>query len=114
MIRIIFAALTVAATLGFAAANRYRLEIPNAMWVGATELKPGSYTLELTGDKATLRGGNSTVEAPVKVESATRKHGETAITVDRQDNKATLKEIRLRGTSTTLIFSPDTTTAAKD
>lgn len=114
MFRIIVAVLTVAATLGFAAANRYRVDIPNAVWVGTAELKPGSYTLELEGDKATLRAGASSVEVPVKVESATKKHDQTAVTISRQDNKAFLKEIRLRGTATTVVFPAETMATAKN
>ena len=103
--------LTICTTLTLAAvsagaAQSYKVQIANPAWVGSTELKPGEYRLELEGGKAILKNGKNIVEVPAKAETSSRKHPMTALTISNREQKPVLREIRIGGTPTTIVF-PD-------
>ena len=87
------------------AASSYHFSIFQPSYVGGKELKPGDYKIELNGDKATIKVGKQTFEAPVKVENGTEKFSETSVRYSTDGGKMTVQEIRLGGTSTKLVFS---------
>ncbi len=103
-----FGKLTVCfATLAMAvasAASSYSLTLFEPSTVGSKELKPGDYKLELNGDKATIKSGKHVVEAPVKVENGSEKFSKTVVKYGIGDGKYRVQEIRLAGTTTTLVF----------
>lgn len=95
----------LAATLASAAPNKYKVDFTSPAWIGTTELKPGSYQVEINGDMATLRDHKTVVaQAPVKIESALQKNPVTAVEVNNLNNKPVLEEIRVGGTSTNIVF----------
>jgi len=92
-------------TLGLAiasAASTYHVTIAQKAMLGNTELKPGDYKVEVNGDKAMIKVGSKSLEAPVKVETGDQKFSNTMIDMDNQNH---IKSIRVQGTSTTLVFS---------
>lgn len=95
------------ATLALAAATAasYRLTLFQATIVNGKELKPGDYKVEVQGDKAILRKGKDSVEAPVTVETASEKFRSTTVRYQNGDGKYRIQEIRLGGTNTKLIFN---------
>ena len=91
-----------------AAPDTYRVNLSTPAWIGTTELKAGSYQIAVDGGKATLKsGGNVVAEVPVKVESGSQKNSSTAISTSTEGSKPVLKEIRVGGTSTRIVFSAD-------
>jgi len=87
------------------AASSYTVTLFHPSIIGTTELKPGDYTLELEGEKATFKAGKHTVEAVVKVQTGNDKFSKTAVRYNNGDGKYRVDEIRLAGTNTTLVFS---------
>jgi hypothetical protein len=87
------------------AASTYRVTLFQPSVVGGSELKPGDYKIEVAGDKAVIKTGKNTVEAPVKVETGDEKFGNTAVRYATSDGKARIQEIRLGGTNTKLVFN---------
>jgi hypothetical protein len=95
--------LTMALAIAIAgAATKYNVTLYQPSVVNGTELKPGDYKVEVTGDKATFKLGKTTVEVPVKVEETTQKNDTNAI---RYVEGGKLQEIRIGGTHTKLVFS---------
>jgi hypothetical protein len=85
------------------AATTYNVTFYEPVTINGTQVKPGSYKLELEGNKALIRpsGEKKTVtEAPVKVENEERKFSSTTIRMDGTQ----VDEIRLGGTTTKLVF----------
>jgi hypothetical protein len=78
--------------------------------VGNTELKAGEYRVEVTDGKATIKGGKVQKEAAIKVETADSKYNSTTVRLSAGE-KPQIKEIRLGGTKTKLIFSESAGTA---
>jgi hypothetical protein len=98
--------LCVAAFAGMAlaAGKTYDLKLYEPAMVGNTELKAGEYRVEVTEGKATIKGGKVQKEAAVKVETADSKYNSTTVRLSAGE-KPQIKEIRLGGTKTKLIFS---------
>jgi len=92
------------------AASNYDLKLYEPSTIGAKELKPGEYRLEVTGDKAVIKAGKNTVEAAVKVENGSEKFQRTVVKYGIADGKYRVQEIRLAGTSKTLVFNSDANT----
>jgi hypothetical protein len=84
------------------AASTYHVTLAQKAVLGSTELKPGDYKVEVTGEKAMIRVGGKSIEAPVKIETGDQKFSNTMIDMDDQKH---IKSIRVQGTSTTLVFS---------
>ena len=86
--------------LAVASAGSYNLTLLDPASVGDAKLKAGAYKVEVVGDKAVFKMGKEVVEVPATIEKADSKFKYTS--VDLADSK--LKEIRLGGTDTKIVF----------
>jgi hypothetical protein len=91
--------------LAVASAKTYTVNLYQAAKVGATDLKPGTYTVEVNGSKAVIRNGKVQSEVNVKVESAEKKYDSTTVRFANNNGQMTIEEIRLGGTKDKLIFN---------
>jgi hypothetical protein len=102
MLRI--AAVFLALALSMAAsAKSYTVDVFVPMVLSGTELKPGSYTLDLNENKITVKKGKLAVEAGVKVETAESRVSSTKIRCEDIGGKYHIREIQLGGTNTKLV-----------
>jgi hypothetical protein len=95
-------------TLGLAAwagGKSYTVAIFDPAMAGSTELKPGSYQLDLDNDKAVIHMGKIKAENPVRVETADEKYRSTSVLYSNGDGKLHIKEIHLGGTKTKVVFT---------
>jgi hypothetical protein len=105
--------MTTLAVAFASAGSRYNVSLHQTTTVNGTELKPGDYKIEVTGDKAVISSGKKTVEAAVKVESGDQKFSSTTVRYGTASGNYQLDEIRLGGTKTTLVFQPGGQASAK-
>jgi hypothetical protein len=104
MKKILFGFATLALAVA-SAATTYKVTLFQNSTINGTELKPGDYKFELIDNKVVVKSGKKTVEADVKVESASEKFGATSVRYTTVDGKNQVQEIRLGGTSTKLVFN---------
>ena len=97
-----FAALAISVA---AAATTHRINLYEPAVVGGQELKPGSYKVEISDNKAVIKGGNQTVETAVRVENGTDKYRSTTVRYDNSNGKMKVQEIRVGGTNTKIVFA---------
>ncbi len=100
---IAFALFSLAAS---AASNKVTFYQPSV--VQGTELKPGDYKVEVNGSTAVLTSGKLKAEAPVKLETADKKNATTSIRYGKEGDKMAVKEIRIGGSKTVLVFGDST------
>ncbi|MBY0507422.1 MAG: hypothetical protein K2X03_26145 [Bryobacteraceae bacterium] len=97
------------ATLALAlSAETHNITLFQPTVLNGKELKPGDYKLELKDSKAVISHGKESVEAAIRVENADAKFGATSVRYTNGDGKFNLKEIRLRGTKTKVVFGEAT------
>jgi hypothetical protein len=99
-----------ALTLSFglvASAKSYDIVLSSPAKAGSVVLPAGQYSLKLNGANAVFKNNNSSKQftAPVKVESASRKHEETAVDMTKQNGTDQILSIELGGSKTTLEFN---------
>jgi hypothetical protein len=87
------------------ASKSYDVTLDNPAQVNGTELKAGTYSVVLAGDKATIHSGKVMVEASVTVQEGDRKFSATTVRYTMVDGKYRIKEIQLSGTRTMLVFN---------
>ena len=93
------------AGLAVASARSYTVSLFEPAMVGATELKPGEYKIEVNDRTAVIRKGKMQTESPVKVEEGDTRFATTVVRyVPGADGKARIQEIRIGGTKTRLVF----------
>lgn len=83
------------------AASGYNFTLSSPVWVGSTELKPGDYTVTMSGEKAVFKKGKQVVEAPAVMAQADKKYSSTSTL--SKDSK--LEEIDLGGTTSKIVFN---------
>jgi hypothetical protein len=94
-----------AATVALAvAAQTHRVTLFQESMINGATLKPGDYKMTLDANKVVIEKGKDRVEAQVSVETADTKFGATSVRYQNGDGKYRVKEIRIGGTSTKLIF----------
>jgi len=93
--------LAVLALGAASAASSHSVDLKKAVTVGITQLQPGSYRVEMQGDKAVFKAGKNVVEVPATLSQGDRKFGTTGIVT----NGAQLVEIDLGGSSEKIVFS---------
>jgi hypothetical protein len=87
------------------ASKSYDVTLNNPAQVSGTELKPGTYSVVLAGDKAMIHSGKVAVEASVTVQEGDKKFSATTVRYSLVDGKYRIKEIQLSGTKTMLVFN---------
>src|SRR5580698_1413524 len=85
------------------AASNYSLNFYQPTVVNGTTLKIGEAKLEIHDNKAVVKQGKTSVEATVKVETATSKYLYTTVGYKDGDNHQ-IKDITIAGTTTKLVF----------
>src|SRR5437868_1953159 len=93
---------------GAAVANAatYTVTLYEKATVSGTELKPGEYKVDWSGDTAKILSGKKMiVEAKVKAENDSAKFDKTTVRYSSANGGYKLEEIRLGGTKTKLIFN---------
>lgn len=91
--------------LAIASASTHTVTLFQPSVVNGTELKPGDYKLTIENDKATIAKGKNKVEATVKVQTGNDKFGSTSVRYSSEAGKYKVREIRLGGTNTTVVFN---------
>ena len=94
---IAFAALALSLT----AAQKFSLRVFDPVKFSGTDVKPGSYRLEVNENQVVLKGGKLAIEATATVQNGDRKFSATTLKI----NQGAVEEIRLGGTNTTLVFN---------
>ena len=97
-----FATLALAAA---SAADRYNVKFFLPAEVGGRIVKPGEYSLELKGDRAVLKGLSGKIESEARIETGGRKFPQTVVRYASEQPNARVEEIRIGGTSTTVVFA---------
>ncbi|MDZ7636653.1 MAG: hypothetical protein U5J83_00095 [Bryobacterales bacterium] len=98
--------------VGIASAKTHTITLHSASNVGGHELKAGNYKLEIEGEKVTITNGRKTVESAAIVEETSEKFSRDSVRYHEVDGKMKVREIRLGGTNTKLVFSPASSTTS--
>ena len=97
------------ATLALAlSAETHRITLFETTVLNGKELKPGEYKVEVKDSKAVVSRGKERVESAVRVETSDAKFGSTSVRYANGDGKYNLREIRVGGTKTKLVFGEAT------
>ena len=105
MMRKVLLSFAVVALAAVAGTKSYTVNLFEPAVIGATELKPGEYKVEVVDQKAVIRNGKLHGEFPVKVETSDSKYSATTVRFSNGDGKLHIQEIHIGGTTTKLIFS---------
>ena len=105
MTKLVLTFATVALTVASAAENTYHFTLQEPASLNGTQLKPGSYKLEIEGDKAIVKSGKTIVESPARLETVEHKYTLTTVDLDSINNKPRISEIHVGGTKTRIVFS---------
>jgi hypothetical protein len=73
--------------------------------VGGTQLKPGTYKLEVMDQKVIIRNDKQAGEAPIKIENSDTKYSSTTVRYRTDDGRNNIQEIRLGGTKMKIVFN---------
>ena len=99
------------AGLAIASAAQHRVTLFEESVLNGATLKPGDYKLVIDGGKATLSRGKQSVEAPVTLQKGDAKFASTSVRYSG-GGAPQLKEIRVGGTDTRVVFDSAPGTAA--
>jgi hypothetical protein len=99
--RVVLGFLT-AGLMTMSAASAYKVSLHQDAIVNGKQVKAGDYKIEVKDNNtAVLKQGKTTVEVPVKTETAESKFSSTQVQYTDGNN---LQEIRVGGTNTRLVF----------
>jgi hypothetical protein len=86
--------------------SSFRVNISQPSVVKGAELKPGEYRVNLGAEKVTFVIGKTAVDAAAKIETSDEKYSVTSVRYLTEAGKAIVREIRIGGTNTRLVFNP--------
>jgi hypothetical protein len=93
-------------------ATSYRVNLPKTTIISGTQLKPGDYKVELSGNKLILKNGKTTVDAEVIVENGAATFNQTTTCCLAEDGKYRLQELRIGGTNLKVLVKDSGTASA--
>lgn len=91
--------------LAVASASTHNVQLFQPSVVSGQELKPGQYKLTIDDSKVVISKGKQSVEAAVQLETSDSKFSSTSVRYTNDNGKMKVREIRLGGTNTKLIFN---------
>jgi len=94
-------------SLMIASAKNYELTLSGVTKVGSIQLKPGQYTVKISGSNAVFTDEETakTFTTAVKVENTDKKFETTQVNAVKEGTTDVVKEIELGGSKTKLEFS---------
>jgi len=94
------------ATVGFALAKSYDIQLLGPAKAGNTELKAGEYKLKVEGSQVTFTDAQTrrSVTVPVKVKNSERKFSSTELETDNQNGVDIIQSIDLGDSHTQLAL----------
>ncbi len=101
--KLILSFTTVA--LMVASAATYNVTLFQDSKVNGKSLKPGDYRLEVKDNAVVLKNKKDVTEAAARTETSAKKFSDTSVLYNNKDE---VTEIRLGGTTTKIILTPDT------
>jgi hypothetical protein len=87
------------------AAAGYKVNLPEKMWVGTTEIKGGDYKVEVVGNQVTFKNGKEMITVPATVENAPSKYSTTEI----EATQSKIHEIHVGGSTAKIVIKADAT-----
>ena len=99
-----FASLFVLAALATANAKTYSVELFEPSVVAGTELKAGTYHIDVMDSSVVIKGGNTPITVPAKLEKADTKYPSTSVRYEVSDGKREIKQIKLGNTNLKLVL----------
>jgi hypothetical protein len=103
--KVFFLMVVTLMAVSFATAKTYSVKLHQPSMVEGKELKPGNYKVELNDAKVMITNGKETVETAVKTEEGDVRFSSTSVRYTDENGKMKIREIRLGGTSTKLVFN---------
>jgi hypothetical protein len=103
--KVFFLMVVTLMAVSFATAKTYTVKLHQPSMVEGKELKPGNYKVELNDAKVMITNGKETVETAVKTEEGDVRFSSTSVRYTDDNGKMKIREIRLGGTSTKLVFN---------
>ena len=94
---------TVALGLAFAASTHH-MTVNNPLWINGHELKPGDYKLQVEGSNVMIKGNDTDLQIPAKVQTAAEKYPHTSLRSESVNGKQLLEEVDLGGTKTSILL----------
>jgi hypothetical protein len=93
-------------SLTIASAKSYEFTLSGVTKVGSVQLKPGQYTVKVTGANAVFTEVETakSFTTPVKVENTDKKFDTTQVNASKEGNTDVVKDIELGGSKTKLDF----------
>jgi len=100
--RIALAALLATAALS---AKTHKINLPQPAQLGATNLEPGDYKLEIEGASAVLKDkGGKEIAKATKIETVDTKYSRTAFSATKDGDKLKISAIKVAGTTSKVLF----------
>ena len=99
-----FAPLFLLAALATANAKTYSVTLFQPTVVAGTELKAGTYDIDLKGSSFTIKDGKTPITVPARLEKVDNKYPSTSIRYRVSGGKNELDEIRLGNTNLKLVL----------
>ena len=99
-----FASLFLVAALATASAKTYSVELFEPSVVAGTELKAGTYHINVMDSSVVIKGGNTLITVPAKLEKADTKYPSTSVRYEVSDGKREIKQIKLGNTNLKLVL----------
>ncbi len=99
-----FASLFLLAALATANAKTYSVQLPSPMVVAGTELKAGTYDIDVQDSSFVIKDGKTPITVPARLEKVDAKYPATAVRYHVTGGKNELREIRLGNTNLKLVL----------
>jgi len=93
------------AGMAIASTKSYTVTFFEPSVVGGTELKAGSYRVEIQDQKIVIKNGHESAEASVKVETNETRYSTTTVRYADSGGKNKVEEIRVGGTKMKLVLN---------
>jgi hypothetical protein len=107
-----FASLFLLAALATANAKTYSVKLFEPSVVAGTELKAGTYQIDVMDSSIVIKGGKAPITVPAKLEKADSKYPSTTVRYEVSDGKMEIKQIRLGNTNLNLVLGSGGSDAA--
>ncbi|MGA2270579.1 MAG: hypothetical protein ABSH44_19065 [Bryobacteraceae bacterium] len=107
-----FASLFLLAALATANAKTYSVTLSGPSVVSGTQLKAGTYNIDVGDSSIVIKGGKTPITVPAKLENVDTKYPATSVRYRVTDGKYEIQEIRLGDTKLKLVLGAGESNAA--